>query len=268
MLDELSSKKAEPRSHALAEADPGLTRTKYTVFAPMVKIFPFDEDILDALVTSLSPERMATYTAAADGDREKAMRLYTWNTAISAAFYGPLQGLEVALRNAMHRELTATYGLDWYDNPACRFDAGALRRIAAAKEDVRREGHAVDPPHLVASLSFGFWVSILGSGGRGPAHDPGKRNYEMSLWRPCLYRAFPGVKMRRADIHRQLDFLGTFRNRIAHYEPIFARHLEADYRSILTVAGWICPKTRDWIEHHSRVEDLLRLPQDTQGIAF
>ena len=76
----------------------------------MVKIFAFDEDILDALVASLSPERIATYMAAAGGDREKVMRLYTWNTAVSAAFYGPLQGLEVALRNAMHRSLAAHYG--------------------------------------------------------------------------------------------------------------------------------------------------------------
>ena len=234
----------------------------------MVKNFTFDEDILDALVASLSPERIATYMAAAGGDREKAMRLYTWNTAVSAAFYGPLQGLEVALRNAMHRMLTARFGPAWYDNPACRFDRGALNRIAAAKDDVRRDGHVVDPPHLVAALSFGFWVSILGAGGQGPYDDPGRRNYEMTLWRPCLYRAFPGVKMKRGGVHRRLDYLRTFRNRIAHHEPIFTRHLEADYHSILTVAGWVCPKTRDWIAHHSRVEELLLVPKDTAGVLF
>ena len=85
----------------------------------MVKNFALDEDILDALVASLSPERIATYMAAAGGDRIRAMRLYTWNTAISAAFYGPLQGLEVAVRNGMHRALTASYGAAWYDNGAC-----------------------------------------------------------------------------------------------------------------------------------------------------
>jgi hypothetical protein len=234
----------------------------------MVKSFAFDDDILDALVASLSPERIATYLAAAGGDRKKAMRLYTWNTAVSAAFYGPLQGLEVALRNAMHRQLTLHYGAAWHDNPACRFDAGALHRIATAKDEVRRDGHVIDPPHLVATLPFGFWVSILGAGGHGPPHDPGKRNYEMTLWRPCLYRAFAGARMRRADVHRRLDYLRTFRNRIAHHEPIFTRHLQADYQSILTAAGWICPTTRDWITHHSRVEDLLRIPKDAASVAF
>src|SRR4051812_36645942 len=72
--------------------------------------------VLDALQASLSPERFATYLAAANGERAEALRLYTWNTALSAAFYGPLQGLEVAVRNAMHRELSVRYGPAWYDN--------------------------------------------------------------------------------------------------------------------------------------------------------
>ena len=47
------------------------------------------------------------------------------------------------------------------------------------------------------------------------------------------------------NVQRPLDYLRTFRNRIAHHEPIFGRHLAADYTSILEVAGWICPDTRD-----------------------
>ena len=80
-----------------------------------VNSFPWDEDLLDELQASFSSERLGTYVKAARGDRAKALHLYTWNTAISAAFYGPLQGLEVALRNAMHRRLTECYGSAWYD---------------------------------------------------------------------------------------------------------------------------------------------------------
>ena len=76
---------------------------------------------------------MGTYLRAVQGDREKALHLYTWNTAISAAFYGPLQGLEVALRNAMHRQLAGRYGAAWYNNPAAGLDTGCLVRIADAK---------------------------------------------------------------------------------------------------------------------------------------
>ena len=138
----------------------------------MVKIFAFDEDILDALVASLSPERIATYMAAAGGDREKAMRLYTWNTAVSAAFYGPLQGLEVALRNAMHRSLAARYGPDWYDNPACQFDAGTLHRIGNAKDKLR--GTAT------WSIRRMWW--------RPCPSDSGSRSSAAAASRPCSAR--------------------------------------------------------------------------------
>ena len=47
-----------------------------------------------------------------------------WNTAVCAAVYGPLQALEVELRNAMHRQLAACYGEEWYDNPAAGLDRG------------------------------------------------------------------------------------------------------------------------------------------------
>ena len=57
-----------------------------------VNSYAFSDAILDALFASLSPERMSSYTSIAGADREKAVRLYTWNTAVSAAFYGPLQG--------------------------------------------------------------------------------------------------------------------------------------------------------------------------------
>jgi hypothetical protein len=234
---------------------------------PVVKnVFSYTNAVIDALETSLSPERMATYVARAGGDREKAVRLYTWNTAVSAAFYRPLQGLEVALRNAMHRELSRRYSADWYDDPAPGLDAGTLARIAAARADLRRDGYPDDPPHMVAALSFGFWVTLLGAGGRMPIG--GKANYEMTIWRAGVFRAFPHVRTSRKAVHTPLDYLRTFRNRIAHHEPILDRHLAADYASLLQVAGWINPETQTWISHHSRVPALLAQSPDDPGLMF
>lgn len=233
-----------------------------------VNIFHFNDEILSALESSLSPERIATYVMAADGDKEKALRLYTWNTAISAAFYGPLQGLEVAVRNAMHRQLEAKYAADWYDNPLCGLDAGALNRIDDAKNKLQTGNYPIDPPHIVAELPFGFWVSLLGKGGRPRFPETSKRNYDMTLWRPTLYKAFPNSRRSRSDTHSPLDYLRTLRNRIAHHEPIFNRHLEKDYQSILDVTEWICPKTAEWIKHHSRIEELLKQDRYNNGIRF
>ena len=232
-----------------------------------VKSFFSEEDVADDLAASLSPERLSTYLRAARGDRERALRLYTWNTAMSAAFYGPLQGLEVALRNAVHRQLGGCYGADWYDNPAAGLNAGCLERIQRAKADVDRAGASIDPPRVVAELSFGFWISLLGSGGRT---DPTgrKADYERTLWRPALRGAFAFCEtLTRKQAHGPLNDLRTLRNRIAHHEPIFARRLEEDYESILEVTGWISPGTRAWIERCSRVSMLLPL-RDAAEIRF
>ena len=233
-----------------------------------VNPFHFNDEILDALETSLSPERIATYVQSTNGDREKALCLYTWNTAISAAFYAPLQGLEVALRNSMHRQLEAVYGSNWYDNPSCGLDAGALYRIDEAKAKLRKGRYPIDPPHIVAELPFGFWVSLLGKGGHPRPPETLKRNYEMTLWRPALFKAFPHSKRKRSDTHLPLDYLRTLRNRIAHHEPIFNRHLQKDYQSVIEVTEWICPKTADWIKHHSRVDFLLKQNPYSNAIKF
>ena len=222
-----------------------------------VKSFSWDENILDDLEASLSPERLGTYLKATGGDRAKALHLYTWNTAISAAFYGPLQGLEVALRNAMHRQLTQCYGAAWYDNPATGLDTVCLARLADAKAEAARTLHAPGPAQIVAALSFGFWISLLGPGGRsGPTGR--KANYEMTLWRPALRRAFPHrSSLTRKQAHRPLNDLRKLRNRIAHHEPIFARGLHEDQQRILDVTEWISPSVRNWIDGHSRVAVLL-----------
>ena len=236
---------------------------------PNVKNFDLTDEILDELEASLSAERLGTYLSATGGDRAAAVRLYTWNTAVSASFYGPLQALEVALRNAMNRELTAAYGQAWYNNPRTGLDSGCIARIEQTKRELLKENFPDDPPHVVASLSFGFWVSLLGPGGFIDWQTRTKANYEMTLWRPALRRAFPhAVKISRKGAHTPLNFLRTFRNRIAHHEPIFSRHLEKDYENILEIAAWIAPHKRIWIEAHSRVPEMLLTPRNADGLKF
>ncbi len=248
-----------PGCVAKPEADPGDYPTTISRSALLVKKFEYTDEIQTALEMCLSTERFATYFDAAGRDRRKALQLYTWNAAISAAFYGPLQGLEVALRNAMHRELSQTYGPSWYDNRTdCDLDQGALRDVAKAKKSLADRRRPLEPGRIVAELSFGFWVSLVGRGYKGAPPDMAKRNYEMTLWRPALRRSFPHRAIARAALHKTLDPLRRFRNRIAHHEPIFSRDLAGDHQSILHVAGWIDPHLAAWMNHHSRV---LSLPE-------
>ena len=224
-----------------------------------VNRFSYSQEVLTELESSLSPERMSTYVqAVSKQDKEEAVRLYIWNIALSSAFYGMLQVLEVTLRNAMHSQLAANYGPTWYDNPLVGLDDGSTRRIQNAKIRLTRTGHQrISTGRVVAGLSFGFWVSLLGHGGR-MAELNRRANYEMTLWRPVLRHAFPHAgSLTRKQAHAALDPLRTLRNRIAHHEPIFLREHTVDYRLILEVTGWISPTTREWLDHHSRVQALL-----------
>jgi hypothetical protein len=188
---------------------------------------------------ALSIDRFSSYVVAAGGDRGFALELYEWNSSVSAAFYVPLQSIEIGLRNACHRELAVLFGAAWPDDR--RFQQlGFLAAIDEAKERLRRLNRPRDTPHIVAELSFGFWTTILG------------RRFEHTLWNPALRRAFPrfaSIVSRnpgRPEIAKRFDHIRVFRSRIAHHEPIFTRALAHDYRSLLEVASWMHADLAEW----------------------
>lgn len=61
----------------------------------------------------LSPERLNRYVVACGNDTRKAMSLYRMNLNLSQEVFTLLSCFEVSLRNAIDRELTARYGVDW-----------------------------------------------------------------------------------------------------------------------------------------------------------
>lgn len=250
-----------------AEAGPGLTTLNMRDdVVPVKSAFTYTPSCVAALEASLSAERLGTYLRKSKGNREQAIRLHIWNTAISAAFYGPLQCLEITLRNAMHARLSEAYGVTWYDDPSGILDHGTHTRIAGAREDLKRDGYPDDPPHVVAALPFGFWIMLLGAGGRMTAG--GKANYEMTIWRKAGFRVFRHSRVTRKAAHKPLNYLRTLRNRIAHHEPIIDRHLAADYASIQQVMAWMAPDIGLWMDHHSRVAELLAFSPDSPDLTF
>ena len=236
----------------------------------LVKHFPYSKEVLQELESTLSPERLSTYAQAARSQNpEEAFRLYLWNMALSSGFYGMLQGLEITVRNAMHKQLSARYGRHWYDSQGVGLDSGGLRRVQNAKTELSNKGlKSPSPPRVVAGLSFGFWVSLLGPGGRILSSGT-KANYEMTIWRPALHRAFPHARsLHRKKAHTALESLRILRNRIAHHEPILNRQHEADYQLILEVTRWVSPVMSEWLNHHNRVRTLISDPRRTIDIQF
>lgn len=215
--------------------------------------FRYQKGQVDSVEAALSVDRFSSYVSAAAGDRQLALRLYEWNSKVSAAFYVPLQSVEVGLRNGCHRQLSVVFGAKWHDDG--RFlgiDAGFAKSITDAKDRLRRSSQPQDTPHIVAELSFGFWTTLL------------SRRHEHSLWVPAIRKAFPryivvtGRQPRRRDIADRFDYLRVFRNRIAHHEPIFSRALKADYASLLEVASWMHEDLAEWTDCFSSCSTLLR----------
>ncbi|MEV4325667.1 hypothetical protein ACIBI0_36625 [Microbispora rosea] len=194
----------------------------------------------------LSVARVAEYETLCDGQTAAALRLHCWNTEICAAFYGPLQYLEVALRGVLSRELVRLFQrADWWEDADLHH--GAQRKMGEACDLLRRQGLAATPEQIENELSFGFWVSLLGPG----------NNYDQRLWRTALHQAFPGYRGGRRELHRKLDHLRVLRNKIAHHCPIYHRHLQADHQTILQCLGYIDAGLATWIDRYSRVPSVL-----------
>ncbi len=174
-----------------------------------------------------------------------AEELYRWNLQVSEAFLPALSCLEIALRNAVHDQLTAKYHRpDWWAvAPLNGHDADKVQSVARDIQSRRRGIPA--PDDIVAELSFGFWVSLL------------SRQYDRSLWHSSLHLAFPGYRGDRHSLHDKLDSVRRFRNRIMHHEPVHHRHLAADHVKIYTLLGYIEPEAAAWLGRFDRVPEVL-----------
>lgn len=124
--------------------------------------FSYDARVLDRLEFSLSRERLAAYKRLALGNRERTMRLYVWNTALSEALYGPIQGVEILVRNAFHREITKKFDQNWYEHRELKLGIHLQQMLIKAKEHLQKHCKLITASTLLPELSFGFWVGLLG----------------------------------------------------------------------------------------------------------
>jgi len=228
------------------------------------------------LRTALSDPRLGPYDAATSHDPVKAVQLYLWNLDLSAAFYDLLSIAEVALRNAMHDQLSARFGANWYTRRDL-FDDRTARAFSTAWKQLRLPSATsvtmVPPGKFVGELTFGAWVFLLDAGGWN-GHDPMRTrcDYENTLWRPCLHSAFPNnARGTRRPVHILARRVQAVRNRVAHHEPLIwgvpdpqvpgVRTRLADaHAQVLELVGLIDASVHAWLTAASRVPGLLVVP--------
>lgn len=89
-----------------------------------------------------------------------------------------------------------------------------------------RSGLGSGPSHgqVVAALPFGFWTKL--------SH----RDRTALFWNPILNNAFP-TSPSRGEVHQLVARINTFRNRLAHSEPVFSNR--TGLMRPHGTAGWI-----------------------------
>lgn len=200
--------------------------------------FVFNDIRLNNIERRISKERLKPYLQLANDDRQFAIKLYEWNTSLSEAFYGILQGFEVTLRNSFHEVLSNAFARsDWYDAISF-FKEVEVKNLQAAKERLAKANKQVGPDAVVPELYFGFWVSLTGY------------NYNQTLWNAHLHQAFR-QHMKRDTVYKKLFTIKNLRNRVAHHEIIIGRKLREDYLLIINSINLICPDTSKWIGSNS-----------------
>lgn len=164
--------------------------------------------------------------------------------------------LEVLIRNRYDAALTATFP-DWSSSRSKLWiqqlgiqstrekQRYSNRESRKHLDEAARRAPRCTHGHIVANLSFGFWANLTRS------------ERDATFWTPMLNRVYPGWT--RGSIHDRMTKLNGFRNRLAHWEPMFsrttgfARHL--GYVDELFAA--VDPDVSAWVDEHSTVVELL-----------
>ena len=214
-----------------------------------------DPNLVASLPRSISNARLSPYMARYKGDQTYAIRLYAWNIEVSAAFWGPLCMLEIALRNSMHDTMANGRIPKWWEIQTVHLADRSEKLLKLALEKLEKNGNlSPTADDIVAATSLGFWVGLLDVGvARHSLLD-----YETALWRPRLNKAFPNRgALERKQVHSKLDRIRKFRNRIAHHEPIFGAGLLEMHNLIIECIGLVDEGVAIYVKESQRVDRVI-----------
>lgn len=212
---------------------------------------------LDDAERWLSVRRLRTYLDATGGDVQRALNLYDWNAQITAACLRDLGHLEVLVRNTYNRQLnrvssnwssatdsiwTRETGIQRTRNLQAKSNSYSRKSLEVAHRRARRPTHG----HVVANLTFGFWTSLT------------QPEREATMWTPILSPIFHGAP--RGYVHDRMDKLNQFRNRLAHWEPVFSRTtgLTRQLVNVDSLFTDLSPVVTRWVGDRSAVITLIQ----------
>ncbi|UXI04668.1 Abi family protein [Photobacterium sp. TY1-4] len=185
----------------------------------------------------ISLPRLSSYQHFFQPDEPKALYgYYCWNEAISSAFFRLIGIVEITLRNKIHRALSQHYhngqsngselSNDWYN--FLDLNAHSEKKILAVTHRFKKgKWHPKQPAlshdDVISRMTYGFWPKVFDIrqdkqnnavpwGKIIPNVIPHHRQKSEGYWK----------KIKHQDIlYARLELIGSLRNRIAHFEPIW-----------------------------------------------
>ncbi len=196
----------------------------------------------------MSAERMNRYVNACGGDTRKAMTLYRENLRVSQEMFTLISCFEVALRNAIDRKMTASFGSDWLRDSVQQSGiftgpqfTQTHRIISKAYQKLHANG-TYSHSKLLAEMDFGVWKYMFSN----PQYRAAGRVL-LSIF-PNRPRSSAAMQYNNVYVFNELDGVNTIRNRIAHHEPvcfmiaqdtISTSYLLQQYQRIQTLFSWM-----------------------------
>jgi hypothetical protein len=199
-----------------------------------------------------SAKRMEKYFARHQST-EKALLHYQCNIELTETFYPCISVLEIALRNAINRELQILFCReDWYSQFAHLPQLSTLNKyILQAKKQIAGRKENISQSKIIAELTLGFWVCLYNA------------EYERILWKNLrmVFPNMPKQERQRKNIAHPLNRFRIFRNRVFHHEPIAwnLQQLHNIHSEILSVIMWMDKDISAWLTAFDRFENVCRI---------
>lgn len=183
-----------------------------------------------------SQKRLERFLVSVNYEEVKAIEIYFLNIKLCSQMYPWLCFLEVGLRNAINRHYEERFNdHEWLRNSVKANGFLNTPKCIESKNKIEVEiskllsANSLSNGKLVASLSFGVWRNLFNyqqfKFGGYSLHNCLKNYTKPEYQGPD---PFGSNKLAQKQIYKWLTNINTFRNRVAHYEPIcFDKRLES-----------------------------------------
>lgn len=192
-----------------------------------------DINTFNSLKKSISDERLAVYRA--DGvDDTTAIARYIYNIALCKSLYPLINIFEITLRNGIDKALENYFNQpDW--NNVIQLQQTEVMMINDALLKIKRQGKKYSHGRLVAELTLGFWVALMG-------RKYNTQGFQFAVIKSCLHSC-PSNQKSSAAIQKNLSEIRFLRNRIAHHERIAHwKDLKQKHDLLMDFIKWLNPE--------------------------